>query len=146
MKDFFKRMAAKLGRDCNESESECEPAIHGGRVDEGAAKDGCDTDTGGGGETTACGEERVKGRYQICPMSSYNGGRCIFAMWDFGVLHCYYGGDTVIEKKVKGGVVVEQPNVMCPKKAIWSESKRRKIEKLKYGEAMKALAEVEKEK
>ena len=145
MKDFFKRMAAKLGRDCNESESE--PANNGGRVDDGEQpKTAASVDTKGGGETTACVEERVKGLYQICPMSSYNGGRCIFAMWDFGVLHCYYGGDTVIEKKVKGGVVVEQPNVMCPKKAIWSESKRRKIDKLKYGEAMKALAEVEKEK
>lgn len=132
MKDFFKRMAAKLGRDCNESECEqtCTTAGEETKVEEPSDRV----------------EERVKGLYQICPMSSYNGGRCIFAMWDFGVLHCYYGGDTVIEKKVKGGVVVEQPNVMCPKKAIWSESKRRKIEKLKYGEAMRALAEVEKEK
>ena len=140
-------MAAKLGRDCNESE----PATHGGRGNEGeqpkmaadgdkvgtrAAMDGCDGNTGV--------EERVKGLYQLCPLSSYNGGRCIFAWWYTGTLHCFYGnGDTIIEKKAKGGVVVEQPNVMCPKRAMWLEAKKRKLEKLRWEEAMRTLAEAE---
>ena len=90
------------------------------------------------------GEERVKGLYQVCPLSSYNGGRCIFAWWYSGTLHCFYGnGDTIIEKKAKGGVVVEQPNVMCPKRAMWLEAKKRKLEKLKWEAAMRELAEAE---
>ena len=140
-------MAAKIGRNGSESE----PAMHGGRGNEGeqpktaadgnnvgtrAAMDGCDGNTGV--------EERVKGLYQLCPLSSYNGGRCIFAWWYTGTLHCFYGnGDTIVERKAKGGVVVEQPNVMCPKRAMWLEAKKRKLEKLKWEEAMKALAEAE---
>lgn len=133
-------MAAKIGRNGNESE----PAMHGGRGNEGEQpKMAADGDKGGG-ETTACGEERVKGLYQLCPLSSYNGGRCIFAWWYSGTLHCFYGnGDTIIEKKAKGGVVVEQPNVMCPKRAMWLEAKKRKLEKLKWEEAMRTLAEAE---
>ena len=125
-------MAAKIGRNGNESE----PAMHGGRGNEGeqpkTAADGNN------------GEERVKGLYQVCPLSSYNGGRCIFAWWYSGTLHCFYGnGDTIIEKKAKGGVVVEQPNVMCPKRAMWLEAKKRKLEKLKWEAAMRELAEAE---
>ena len=133
-------MAAKIGRNGNESE----PAMHGGRGNEGEQpKTAADGDKGGG-ETTACVEERVKGLYQLCPLSSYNGGRCIFAWWYTGTLHCFYGnGDTIIEKKAKGGVVVEQPNVMCPKRAMWLEAKKRKLEKLKWEEAMRTLAEAE---
>ena len=133
MKEFLKKMAAKLGCERNESE----PAMHGGHGN-GAE---------GGGETTACGEnqeERVKGLYQLCPLSSYNGGRCLFAWWYCGTLHCFYGnGDTIVEKKAKGGVVVEQPNVMCPKRAMWLEAKKRKLEKLKWEQAMRELAEAE---
>ena len=133
-------MAAKIGRNGNESE----PAMHGGRGNEGEQpKTAADGDKGGS-ETTACVEERVKGLYQLCPLSSYNGGRCIFAWWYTGTLHCFYGnGDTIIEKKAKGGVVVEQPNVMCPKRAMWLEAKKRKLEKLKWEEAMRTLAEAE---
>jgi len=140
MKGFLKKMAAKIGRNGNESE----PAMHGGRGNEGEQpKTAADGDKGGG-ETTDCGEERVKGLYQLCPLSSYNGGRCIFAWWYTGTLHCFYGnGDTIIEKKAKGGVVVEQPNVMCPKRAMWLEAKKRKLEKLKWEEAMRTLAEAE---
>ena len=133
-------MAAKIGRNGNESE----PAMHGGRGNEGEQpKTAADGDKGGG-ETTACGEDRVKGLYQLCPLSSYNGGRCIFAWWYTGTLHCFYGnGDTIVERKAKGGVVVEQPNVMCPKRAMWLEAKKRKLEKLKWEEAMRTLAEAE---
>ena len=140
MKGFLKKVAAKIGRNGSESE----PAMHGWRGNEGEQpKMAADGDKGGG-ETTVCGEERVKGLYQLCPLSSYNGGRCIFAWWYTGTLHCFYGnGDTIIEKKAKGGVVVEQPNVMCPKRAMWLEAKKRKLEKLKWEEAMKALAEAE---
>ena len=133
-------MAAKLGRDCNESE----PAMHGGRGNEGEQPKTAADGNNGSGETTACGEERVKGLYQLCPLSSYNGGRCIFAWWYSGTLYCFYGnGDTIIEKKAKGGVVVEQPNVMCPKRAMWLEAKKRKLEKLKWEAAMRELAEAE---
>lgn len=133
MKGFFKKMAAKLGRDCDESEEAATMTRH-------SEQDG----DNGGGETTACREERVKGLYQVCPLSSYNGGRCIFAWWYTGTLHCFYGnGDTIVERKAKGGVVVEQPNVMCPKRAMWLEAKKRKLEKLKWAEAMKTLAEAE---
>ena len=157
MKGFLKKVAAKIGRNCNESE----PAMHGGRGNEGEQpKMAADGDKGGG-KTTACRkvgteaaidgcdgntgkEERVKGLYQVCPLSSYNGGRCIFAWWYTGTLHCFYGnGDTIVERKAKGGVVVEQPNVMCPKRAMWLEAKKRKLEKLKWEEAMRTLAEAE---
>ena len=140
MKGFLKKVAAKIGRNCNESE----PAMHGGRGNEGEQpKMAADGDKGGG-KTTACREERVKGLYQVCPLSSYNGGRCIFAWWYTGTLHCFYGnGDTIVERKAKGGVVVEQPNVMCPKRAMWLEAKKRKLEKLKLEEAMRTLAEAE---
>ena len=140
MKGFLKKVAAKIGRNCNESE----PAMHGGRGNGGEQpKTAADGDNGGG-ETTACREERVKGLYQVCPLSSYNGGRCIFAWWYTGTLHCFYGnGDTIVERKAKGGVVVEQPNVMCPKRAMWLEAKKRKLEKLKWEEAMRTLAEAE---
>ena len=137
MKGFLKKVAAKIGRNCNESE----PAMHGNEGEQ--PKTAADGDKGGG-ETTACREERVKGLYQVCPLSSYNGGRCIFAWWYTGTLHCFYGnGDTIVERKAKGGVVVEQPNVMCPKRAMWLEAKKRKLEKLKWEEAMRTLAEAE---
>lgn len=126
MKGFLKKVAAKLGCERNESEER----------EDVAAKDGRDGDT--------CKEERVKGLYQRCPLSSYNGGCCLFAWWYTGTLHCFYGnGDTVIEKKAKGGVVLEQPNVMCPKRAMWLEAKKRKLEKLKWEQAMRDLAEAE---